>query len=455
MAPKGGIRKRLGLSTSSDGGQPASSSSGSWGGAEAAVTVPEPRRGGIRRRIQEGTAGVANEDADQPLLKSLKRRWAEGKISSPLVQEFAQGAVAQGAHGMEAVAAIAQKGRNPQNLQRDLQRTFGLPKGAPDVFWAVIPTSGGNAFHPFYLPHAMFASLFKHSAKIWEAAVEGAEGAAYEFWSSSANTDFVRHHPVLTRRLWPLTIPLGFHGDAGAFSKQDSLFTFTWNSLLGEGTTMRKRFLITVIKKDQVSPKTLDAIFEIVAWSFNVLLTRLTPETDFQSRPMPNGGIYLAQKWRGALMHVRGDWEFYCSVFKFPYWNEALNMCWLCHASGTPGPNAFTSCGPDASWRTTRRTHESYLAELSVAGRRVPVLLARIVGLRLSSIMIDVLHCVDQGVASHIVGNIFWECILAKVWGGATHDQNVKGLMNAMQAHYKASSNAGPLFIWGRRRVVS
>ena len=34
-----------------------------------------------------------------------------------------------------------------------------------------------------------------------------------------------------------------------------------------------------------------------------------------------------------ALMQVRGDWEFYCDIFKFPRWNEANRMCWICRAS--------------------------------------------------------------------------------------------------------------------------
>ena len=42
--------------------------------------------------------------------------------------------------------------------------------------------------------------------------------------------------------------------------------------------------------------------------------------------------------------------------------------------------------------------------------------------------MIDVLHAVDQGVASHCIGNIFVHCIRKGVWGGSTFDSNAAAL---------------------------
>ncbi len=44
------------------------------------------------------------------------------------------------------------------------------------------------------------------------------------------------------------TIPLGLHGDGGAYSRQDSLFVISCNVLSGFGTTKQTRMVITTIK---------------------------------------------------------------------------------------------------------------------------------------------------------------------------------------------------------------
>jgi len=193
----------------------------------------------------------------------------------------------------------------------------------------------------------------------------------------------------------------------GPFRSRTRFFVFTLNSLVGEGSTVAKRFVLSIVKKSDMTVGTLDAMMEVLSWSFNVALSGLSPEIDFAGRPVAGPRTYLANRWRAALVQVRGDWEFYVSTFRFPPWNGAEEMCWMCRASGR-GEMSFTSCGTDANWRGTRRTHESYIEDLAAQDKELPVLLQKVQGLRLESIMVDVLHCVDLGVAAHMVGNLFW-----------------------------------------------
>ena len=271
--------------------------------------------------------------------------------------------------------------------------------------------------------------------------IEGAAGEALAFWNSMKDTAVVRMHPVLKAADWARCIPLGLHGDAGAFSHQDSLYVFTFNSLLGTGRTLAKRFLLTVIKKSIMVPDTLSTIFKILAWSFNVLLTGVMPELDWDAGPIPipEGPRYIAGRWTGALVQIRGDWEFYTSVLEMPNWGATDEMCWLCHASKC-GSRVYTRADLAAGWRGTRRTHESYTKELKDRGKELPPLLALVIGLRLECIMIDILHTVDQGVASHVIANIFWECVKKHVWHPSRQDDNVEGLMHDIQQHYKSSA---------------
>ena len=51
--------------------------------------------------------------------------------------------------------------------------------------------------------------------------------------------------------------------------------------------------------------------------------------------------------------------------------------------------------------------------------------------------MIDVLHCVDQGVASHVIANVLWLfAVVRGVFGGATQQAKVKKLMEHIKKWY-------------------
>ena len=90
----------------------------------------------------------------------------------------------------------------------------------------------------------------------------------------------------------------------------------------------------------------------------------------------------------------------------------------MCGASGIHDhPNACFDSGLTAGWRGTIRSHEQYLAEMAAAGQRPAILLKEALGIRLECTMIDVLHTVDQGIASHIIANVCLVLILREVWG--------------------------------------
>ena len=107
----------------------------------------------------------------------------------------------------------------------------------------------------------------------------------------------------------------------------------------------------------------------------------------------------------------------------------------------------FFSCGLDAGWRLTRRTHVGYLSEERAAGGSPSILFSAdgAHGLRLECVMIDVLHAVDQGIASHIIGSVFWLFVLRKVWGRLTQEQSVQELFKDMQQHYQDNKSKSRL----------
>ena len=219
----------------------------------------------------------------------------------------------------------------------------------------------GPDFHPVLLLHVFFSELFEHRRSLWEESIRGAPGAAREFWQRLQHWAVVRDHPHLPRARWAKTVPLGLHDDAGPFTKQDSAFVISWNSLLGAAVNkgFGRRWLFTVIRKNDLTDETLDALWEVFGWSMNVLLSRILPERDWGGNEVPGGGRYVAEGWRGSLIQIRGDWEFLCSVFRFPYWNAAGNMCWMCSATNEVGRLLWTAVGDRAGWRATKLTWPS------------------------------------------------------------------------------------------------
>ena len=127
-------------------------------GPASSSTGPSNALGaGIRHRADApiASSSIANlglEAPDLPLLKSLKKDWGLGRLISPQVQEYARGALRQGALGMDRLAWAGSAGKHPQNMQRALIAAFGKPDSAPGITWFEIPTAKGHkTIHPFLL----------------------------------------------------------------------------------------------------------------------------------------------------------------------------------------------------------------------------------------------------------------------------------------------------------------
>ena len=256
--------------------------------------------------IADGPSSSSTSKAAGPLLEKLKRKWAEGNMSAIEVQDMALAAEGQGATGMRGMSSMGSSGSHPQNCFRALKNLLGMPAGAPSVTWIKIPTIHGDTDHPFLLPHEFFAAYFKGQFRKWAFTMGGPENAALEFWKGIQASEFVARHPDLRRATWAQTIPLGFHGDGASFSKQDSVYTFSWNSLVGSGTTMQKRFIATVIKKTDFAEGTMDFISRVLAWSFNSILTGKTPSVNWNGDPWEGGGATLAGGWMGRFVPSSG-----------------------------------------------------------------------------------------------------------------------------------------------------
>ena len=80
-------------------------------------------------------------------------------------------------------------------------------------------------------------------------------------------------------------------------------------------------------------------MLDVFCWSMRHLTTGIYPgcrhdgapwEASDKGRKKLAGAAMPAQ---AILAEIRGDWELYESVFKFPAYNRLSGMCWLCKAT--------------------------------------------------------------------------------------------------------------------------
>ena len=266
---------------------------------------------GVRQRLAEHKQDelvarfqTIGHGSDLPLNNTLKRRWAAGELSSPMVQEIAAGALKQGAVGVDGFANIGADGSQQGNLFRDLCSAFGMPLGAPAIEWVRLPFANGKSgLYPVLMPHLFFKQLYTEKPSDFRTAVLGGCEDASDFWASTTGRRFASEHPVLCNRkrnLLRKTIPLGLHGDGGEFSHQDSLYAVTWNSVLGLGSTSQKRFLFAAIKNTMLCSATWDKLWEIFGWSMTVLLHGREPIADYRGKSVHSGGQPFADNFSGC-----------------------------------------------------------------------------------------------------------------------------------------------------------
>ena len=383
---------------------------------------------GVKRRLGIDIESKSSDfDATKnPFNVYNKIQWAKGKLTSVQLQRLAQTALEQGMPNAEPLARAGSHGKYKGNLHRDLVSLFGMPEEAAPIRWYEIPTKKGpKTPHPFLLPSEFLRNLYMHSrSNHWQTILGGADGAAERHWLSWAHTDFVRKHPRITESRFPFIIPIGMHGDGGAFSNQETINVFSWNSLLGCGDTSQTRFLFTLVKKSDIIDATMQAVLKIFADEMNALSAAHESQ--------------LFGSYSAVLAQVRGDWAFFCDTFHMPAWNSAVRMCWMCQASSTIDHLLWTNCCLDAGWRPTVFTNESFLEFATLHGILVPIFLLMVVGFRLECFMVDSLHAVDLGFWCHVVGNIFWHlAVRRRVFGGTTQSSAISNLWDDLTLWYK------------------
>ncbi len=431
LVMKGGLKQRLRVDEAVEA--PPAAESKARGGLQQRLYAtssssapradPAPRRA-KKQKLEAEPEGVSN----LPLNASLRRDWARGSLPSNKLLEYAAGASQQGARGLDSLAH-----GGDHNAHRRVVAALGYPKDAPKLSWMEIPVAGGGVKpHPILCPIDTLEAHLKDPEK-FQKRLRGEDLNVQDLWYGLRGA---KVYEANERHIDPSrSLAVTIHGDGAPTTKADGLFTISWSSLHASGNTRQTKNVFTVIRKKDIMPGTLDAVFSRLAWGLNACCDGVMPEQDWQGRQCPDRGRAIAEGWRLVTVMLRGDWEFYTQICGFPTWSSVPNMCWLCNASPTLGPLVWTDGLATAGWRGTMRSHEQYVAELLAAGKTRPAVF-NIKTLRLEGVMGDVLHALDQGVASHVVGNVMITAMVKGQWG-TNQASRAAGLEEHVKTWYK------------------
>ena len=193
--------------------------------------------------------------------------------------------------------------------------------------------------------------------------------------------------------------------------------------------------------KKNSGDNTLNAIFQVLAWSFRILAHGTFPAKDHEgldfTHPWRKKHATNALKIFGLLSEIRGDWEMYKNVFNLKGWNDP-NCCFRCFAS----KQDILQCDSNATWRQQRKTTFQHFEQC--CSNNVPVsALFSCPGVSLSSFQIDWLHAVDLGVCCDFLGNLMYH-VLDK-YPGTSQQQRCSAMFRHMQSFYRSASPCNQL----------
>ena len=109
-------------------------------------TDPQHGRGCMPRRLGLLTGAVArghqSDRADElQLAERVLRDWAKGLLTSAQVQDYCRGGVVSGCTdaSTQTLSGLGTQGAHKQNIQRDLMKVLGKPKGMPEFVLVKVP----------------------------------------------------------------------------------------------------------------------------------------------------------------------------------------------------------------------------------------------------------------------------------------------------------------------------
>ena len=214
------------------------------------------------------------------------------------------------------------------------------------------------------LPHELFSSLYHSYKEAWKSIMVPCATQISEFWTLQQQHMAFADHPVLTGNpsFRQKMVPLALHGDGTPCTGIGKIWcrqltTWSWNSLLGTGTTKSMQLQIWAAFDETMHSSTLPEFWAILGWSFKWLQLGKWPTEDHKGNKYPvnseagkKGGTELADGYCGLLWSLVGDLEYLTQVLKLPHYSSKSSPCSLCRCKGDSSANSWKDCRLVAPW---------------------------------------------------------------------------------------------------------
>ena len=196
--------------------------------------------------------------------------------------------------------------------------------------------------------------------------------------------------------------------------------------------SVRRRVWIATIRKTKLCKCgchgrcTVNALFDIVAWMVEALVTRRWPCTDHERKAFGNHPYDRERKHNGesgklltragALLYKCADWAWlkqFCGCKGWQGITSQRLMCWLC-AAGLVGRHDAYDCFADATWRQHMISMHKFWAE-NPHGNLFHIW--KILGMDIGRILPDWMHVVCLGILQAVQCNVMWHLFKKRLSG--------------------------------------
>lgn len=360
------------------------------------------------------------------LVTCLLQKWAWGVLSAADIQELAMAAKLSAINDeeeLDILASIGGYGAVPGHAHRDLMLKFVAKKWSPEPISVTIPfkdtkdVKGSTNFTDvkICLPSSWLATMASNPALEVEFQALFGPQLLEEWWSKQAKDNpQLQRHPVLLKHNYNTkAIPVFIHGDGASYMHNDSLLTLSFSGVLKEGTILETNLVICAWPKNSAASgkteNTMKTLWQWIAWDFNQLFANRWADKDPWGQALPEdmamkaGRPILPNDFCIVVWGVLGDNEFFQVELGCPHHacTEPRACCHLCSCGKSSKDNHWFNW--EGLWVGSASRHEP----------KHPINAIR--GWTPWHFVMDWLHCVDLGVASHAVGNILFEVVFQKL----------------------------------------
>jgi hypothetical protein len=385
---------------------------------------------------------IPHEDGDMPPAKKSKSlaskfavasvlatcillKWAWGALSSADCQELAMAAKLSGneEEEIDIIASTGAYGQNPGSINRDLMKKFCKDMETPKPRTIRIPfkdrkdpsKSINYTEAKIFLPSDWLVALACSDNMSADFSALFGVDSLEEWWSQqSAQNPKFRNHPLLKKKNYKQKgIPVMFHGDGAAYMHNDSLMTVSFNGVLKEGSVVETNLFLASWPKSNAavsaSEGTWDTIWTWIVWDLNQLFHNRYDDKDPWGNPLPEdmaekaGKPILPDDYFIVTWGVQGDMDFFQNDLGCPYHScvEPKACCNMCNCKKKGPYHWFNWKGP---WIKSRSDRHQAVHPVN-----------KIIGWTQYHFMLDWLHVVDLGIASHACGNILFQVVFHKL----------------------------------------